>query len=200
MLHALLLPLVAGLLVGVNAYNAPALKARLAERANDPRRVPLEFAILTLGVMALLALVSWRFAAFISGRLTNSLLFLGFFALAAAFYTLRPSSPREPDPVPTGWRWLTRQAGDIAYLCGPAWILATFLAMRQLTLARFLLPYAAAATGIVLTTILWTTRYAHALPTGPKRPDGTRPRAILVLSLAYATSALLMLTANLKLI
>ena len=200
MLHAILLPFVAGLLVGVNAFNAPALRARLAERPGLERRVPLESAALTLGVMAILALVSWRFAAFISGRLTNSLLFLGLFALAGAFYTLRPYRAREPEPVPTGWRWLTRHAGDVAYYAGPAWIIAMFLAMQQFTVARFLRPYAAAAAGIIVATTLWTTRFPDALPAAPRRVDGTRPRTVLLLSLAYAVTAVLMLTANLKLI
>lgn len=200
MLHFLVLPLLAGLLVGVNPYNARSLRARLAEHANTPRRVPVDSALLTLAITLLLATLSWRFAAFISGRLTNSLLFLGLFALAGAFYSLRPYKRREPDPVPTGWRWLTSHASDITYYAGPAWIVATALAMQQLTFSTFILPYLAAASGIILATTAWTTRYADALPEAPKRADGSRPRAMLILSLAYGTSAVLMFAGNLKLL
>lgn len=201
MLLALLLPFLAGVLVGVNPFVAPYLRARLDERANDHRAFHIETALVVFALASLLVLVSWRFSAFISGRLTNSLLVLGFVALAAAFYTLRPiQRRREPDAPPTGWRWLTRYAGDAFYYAGPAWILAIAAAMQQLTFARFLLPFAAATLGCLLAIALWTTRWQHALPRTLPTPGEPRTRAQKGLSLAYGVSAVLMLAANLKII
>ena len=200
MIHEALIPLAAGFLVGVNPFNAHHLRARLEETAN-PRRVIVEVAALVVPVTVLLVVVTWRFSAFISGRLTNSLLFLGFFVLAGAFYSLRPIRRRgKPDPPTTGWRWLTAYASDIAYYAGPTWIIATALAMKQITLGRFVLPFAAAAAGIVIATFLWSTRWARALPHAPPAPDARRTRARLLLSLAYGASGVLMLAANLKLL
>ena len=201
MLHALLLPFLAGLLVGVNPFIAPALRARLDESDDARRRFHLETSAAILLVTALIIVVSWRFSAFISGRLTNSLLFLGLFALAGAFYSLRPiRRRRDPEPHPTGWRWPLRYAGDAFYYGGPAWILALAAAMQQITLTRYILPFLATAAGVILATYLWTTRYQAMLPRAAPSPDEPRTRASRLLSLAYGVSAVLMLAANLKLI
>ena len=201
MLLALLLPFLAGLLVGVNPFVAPSLRARLDERENDRRAFHVETTSIVFALATLLVLVSWRFSAFISGRLTNSLLVLGFIALAAAFYALRPiQRRRDPEAPPTGWRWLTRYAGDAFYYAGPAWILAIAAAMQQLTFARFLLPFAAATLGCLVAVTVWTTRWPHAIPRALPTPGEPRTRAQKWLSLAYGVSAVLMLAANLKII
>lgn len=201
MLHHLLLPFLAGLLVGVNPFVAPSLHARLHERAGDRRAFHLEMLLIVLLVATLAALVTWRFSAFISARLTNSLLVLGLFALAAAFYTYRPiQRRRDPDAPPTARRWLTRYAGDAFYYAGPAWILAIAAAMQQLTLGHYLLPFAAATLGCIASITLWTTRWHAALPHALPTPGEPRTRAQKGLSLAYGASAVLMLAANMKLI
>lgn len=200
MILQLLLAFAAGALAGVNPYNAPLLHARLHEE-----RVPAKRLVAETGAIALLALVllvglAWRFAGFISGRLTNGLLFLGLFALAGAFYSLRPiARRREPEPPLTGWRWRGRYLSDQLYYVGPAWIVATAIAMQQLTFARFVLPFLAAAFGIVATTAFWTLRHPGALPTELPRP-GTRTRASYTLALCYGAAAVLMLAGNLTLI
>lgn len=201
MLEALIGPLLAGLLVGVNPYLAPQLHGRLREYGGARRRLQTETTIATLVVMVLLAVFAWRFSAFLSGRLTNSLLFLGLFALGGAFYSLRPPKRhREPEPPATGRRWLARYASDVAFYAGPAWVIAMAAAMKQLTAARFALPFAAASLGIILATLLWTTRFAHALPPAPSAPGEARTRPMTLLSLAYGASAILMLAAHLKLL
>lgn len=202
MLHSLLLlPFVAGLLVGVNPFVAPSLRARLDESDTTRKRFPFEAGLAIALVAILIIVVSWRFSAFISGRLTNSLLFLGLFALAAAFYSLRPvRHHREPDAPALGWRWPLRYAGDTFYYAGPAWILALAAAMQQVTLSRYLLPFLATTIGAIVATSLWTTRYEASLPRGAPDPDAPRSRASRVLSLAYGLAAVLMLAANLKLI
>lgn len=200
MLHTLLLPFLAGLLVGVNPFVAPSLHARLDERVSR-QRFHVETSLAILFVAVTLGFVSWRFSAFVSGRLTNSLLFLGLFALAAAFYALRPiRRRREPDAPSTGWRWLARFVGDAFYYAGPAWFLALAAAMQQLTFARFVLPIAAAAAGCLLALVVWTTRGRSALPRALPRPGESRTRAQKALSLAYGASAVLMLAASLKLL
>lgn len=201
MLHALLIAFLAGLLVGVNPFIAPALSARLDESDTARRRLPLETSFAILLVTTLIVLVSWRYSAFISGRLTKSLLFLGLFALAGAFYSLRPiRRRRDPDLHPTGWRWLLRYAGDTFYYAGPAWLLALAAAMQQVTFTRYVLPFFATSTGMILATYLWTTRYGGMLPRAAPTPDDPRTPASKLLSLAYGVSAALMLAANLKII
>ena len=198
MMHALLVPFLAGLLAGVNPYNAHLLRARLQERT--ARNTLPEVALLTLIAFILVAGISWRFSIFISGRLTNGLLFLGLFALAAAFYSLRPLRRRgEPDPVPTGWRWTSSYLGDVLYTAGPAWLVGAALAMKQLRFTDFLASYAAAALGILVATLLWTLGRRHLPMEGP-RVDRPRTRVTLLLALSYAFASLLMLAGNLKLV
>lgn len=202
MMHHALLPFVAGLLVGVNPFLAPPLHARLRERAR--RTLHLETALATLAVMGVLAALAWRFSAFLGGRLTNGLLVLGLFALGGAFYSLRPLARRrdddDDDERATGWRWLPRYAGDVAYYAGPAWALAAVMAMQQLTPARFAAPFAAAAAGVIVATVAWTTALARALPDRPSVPGEARTRAMTLLSIAYGASAVLLLAAHLKLL
>lgn len=199
MIHQVLLALAAGLLVGVNPYVAPNLHARLAERGGA-RSLHIETTLATSLVLVALVALAWRFAGFLSGRLTNSLLFLGLFALAGAFYSLRPFRRRAPDPAPTGWRWLTGYASDVLYYAGPAWVLATAFAMRQVTPASFALPYVAAGAGVIVATFAWTTRWRDALPRAPAAPGEPRTKGHTALALCYASAAVLMLAANLKLI
>lgn len=199
MIHHAIIPLLAGLLVGVNPFVAPSLHARLTERGNT-RTVLIETSLITLGTLIVLVAISWRFASFISGRLTNSLLVLGLFALAGAFYSLRPFRRREPGPSPAGWRWLTRYASDTLYYAGPAWILAMAFAMRQFTFTRSAIPFAAAALGIMIASSLWITKLRDKLPERTSRPGEPRGPGLIILSLAYGTSAAMMLAANLKLI
>lgn len=201
MLHELLVPFAVGLLVGVNPFIAPSLRLRMDESDAARRRLPLEAGLVTALVATLFVLVSWRFSAFVSGRLTNSLLVLGFVALAGAFYSLRPVLRRgDPDPPATGWRWPLRHAGDTFYYAGPAWLLALAAAMQQLTFARYLLPFLAASAGIVLATYVWTARYGASLPRTPPKAGEPRARATTLMSVAYGLAAVLMLAANLKLV
>lgn len=198
MMHHVIVPLLAGFLVGVNPFLATSLHARLEERG--ARRVVLETGILTALVAIVLTTIAWRFGGFISGRLTNGLLFLGLFALAGAFFSLRPLRRRDPDPPRAGWRWPPGYAGDVAYYAGPAWILATALAMQQVTIAAFALPFAAAAFGVVLATLLWSTRGRARLPRGPLQPKEPRTFGHKALAVGYGVAAVLMLAANLKLL
>lgn len=199
MIHAVALPLVAGLLVGVNPYTAPLLRAKLRDQPARPARFLIEIAALLGCVLLVIVILSWRFSAFVSGRLTNGLLVLGLFALAGAFFSLRPPRrPQEPRAV-SGWRWHTRYASDLAYTAGPAWLVATAIAMTQLTLARFVLPYVAAAVGILVAHAYWTTRGRQRLPEAIL-PDRPRTRSHFQLALAYGATAVLVLAGYLKLI
>ena len=200
MIHQILLALLAGALVGVNPYNAPLLHARLHREQVPPKRLVAETAAITLLALVLLVGLTWRFAGFISGRLTNGLLFLGLFALAGAFYSLRPlTKRREADPAPQGWPWRRRYLSDHLYYVGPAWIVATAIAMQQLTFVEYVLPFLAAASGILATTAFWALRHPAALPASLPRP-GERTRASFVLASAYGAAAVIMLAGNLKLI
>ena len=201
MIHEVLAPLLAGLLVGVNPFLAPSLHARLQEKKDDTRLVLLETTLLTPLLLVALVAVSWRFAAFISGRLTNSLLFLGLFALAGAVYALRPLPRRTtPDPPATGWRWSARYAADNLYTAGPAWVVATAIAMKQVTFLDYVVPYLMAALGILLATLAWTTALRAHLPPQPPLRGSPRTRATVALAVMYACAGSLMLAGNLKLL
>lgn len=200
MIHQVLLAFLAGALVGVNPYNAPIIHARLHREKVSPRNLVAETGAITILTLAVLVALAWRFAGFISGRLTNGLLFLGLFALAGAFYSLRPiARRREPESAPEGWAWRRRYSSDHLYYVGPAWIVATAIAMQQLSFAKFVLPFVAAAAGILATTAYWALRHPAALPASLPRP-GTRTRASYALAVGYGAAAALMLAGNLKLI
>ena len=188
MIADVLLPFLAGALVGVNPYTAWLLRAR-----HSPRRATAEAAAVVLVVAALLGLLTWTFAGFTSGRLTNGMLVLGLFALLGAFHALRPfGRERDAPPTPEGWRWTLRYLADTAYYAGPAWLVATFLAMRTLDAVAYAIPFAAAAAGEIVALGV-ATRHLDALPDGPPRRSGPLSPAHRVLGFAYAGAAVLVL-------
>lgn len=188
MIAEIAFPFLAGLLVGVNPYTAWLLRAR-----QPASRAVAEAGALVLAVAGVLGLLTWTFAGFTSGRLTNGMLFLGLFALVGAFHALHPlGRAREAPTIPTGWRWPVRYVVDTAYYCGPAWLLATFLAMRTLDAVAYATPFAAAGAGGVVALVL-AARRRDDLPEGPPRRGAPRSRAHHVLGLAYAGAAVLVL-------
>lgn len=190
---AWLAPFLAGLLVGINPYTAPLVKARLTEKG--VKRATLEAALGACALALLVGLVAWEFAPFVSGRLTNGLLLLGLFTLAGAVFALRPVG-RHRGPAaapPTGARWVLRYAGDAFYFLGPAWLVATAVAMRAIRPAAFALPYALATLGAIIALIAWSTRGRERLPGAPPRPGEPIPRSTRALAFAYGAAGVLVL-------
>lgn len=187
MIADIVLPFLAGLLVGVNPYTAWLLRAR-----PGPTRAA-EAAGLVILAVAFLGLLTWTFAGFTSGRLTNGMLVLGLFALVGALHALHPlGRAREAPKAPEGWRWTLRYLADTAYYAGSAWLVATFLAMRTLDAVAYAIPFASAAAGAVVALGLASPRI-DALPDAPPRRGAPPSRAQRLLAGTYAAAALLVL-------
>lgn len=196
----LLASLVVGALVAANPWTAPLLCARVEE--TSPARALLEASLLVLLLALVVGALAWAFAPFISGRLTNALLYLGLFVLAAALYAFRPLGRRveAPPAPPQGWRWITRFATDAFYFYGPAWLVATLAAMRTLTAAAFALPYAATAAGILAALAAWLLLAPKKLPDAPPRRGAPIPRGTRPLGVAYGLAGAFMIAGNLGLL
>lgn len=160
----------------------------------------MEWSIVLAGVVVFVAFATWTFAGFISGRLTNSLLVLGLFALFGAFHAFRPLGREKPAPrAPAGWRWRVRLAGDLLYYAGPAWILAVLYAMRSLDALSYALPFASALAGGLTATAV-AHRRRHVLPGHPPVKGPSVPPVMRGLAAAYAVVAALMLAGNVGLV
>lgn len=189
-----------GVLVGVNPYTAHQLRARLD--ATRSTRVLLEATACLVLVALLVGALAWTFAPFVSGRLTNALLLLGIFAMGGAVFAIRPVGRRREPPIPEngGWRWLRRYAMDAIYFVGPAWIVATLVAMRTTSIEAFAWPYVLAVAGAIAATSLWIRLVPEALPLQPPAPGKPAGRATILLAIEYGVAGAIMLAGNVKLI
>lgn len=193
-LDAILAPFLAAALVGVNPFTAHLLRARLAAPGSRAPRVAATAALVAAALVALVAVAAWELSRLVSGRLTRGMLVLGIFVLVGALYALRPvGRARDASPTPEGWRWIARYFADSAYYAGPGWLLATGFAMRELTLAAFLVPFAASLAGALSAMLLWVFALAARLPDAPPRPGASVHPTNRALAAAFGGAGVLMM-------
>ncbi len=189
----------AGLLVGVNPFVAPSLRARLTERER-PMLVWLEASAVAAAVLITIAAFAFEFASFVSGRLRNMLLLLGVFTVVGGAYAWRPvGRKRDADPAVVGRRWWTRFGADVLYYGAPAWLVGLVVAMSQVTALRFSVAFMVTFAGLATAFALWTlpgSPLARHLPAHAPRPGEASSRVVRRLAIAYASAGALMLAAG----
>lgn len=195
-------PLLAGLFVGVNPFTGPLLRARLDEHPARARAtLASEAAALNLGVAIVLSLMAYRFAGFVSGRLTNGLLILGLLSLAGAVYVWRPlGRHREAVALPTRSKWALRYAWDSAYYQGPAWVAALAIGMKSVSTLAFAAAFAVAWVGVATAIIVWCTLAPQRLPTRAPAPGHPTERVSKMLGVAYGAAGAILLAGNVGLL